>query len=242
MSYLEVTTTHIPIPCLTKLRLLKLADIITLNVLKIYAKFKHAGLPSHVENMFKGWWFKAPSCSLWCHCNVSLILCVCRTPVVCVCLILCVCRTPVVCVCLVLCVCRTPVVCVCLVLCVCRTPVVCVCLVLCVCRTPVVCVEMYFRNFSQIHEYHHLAFNLTISFAAVLWIKTARDSSEELNKRFEWRLKYTLHSAKFGWFSPRISNYRQVSNIRRTLVGNKIVDHSDHSPVGAAPTPSSFLT
>ena len=40
--------------------------------------------------------------------------------------------------------------------------------------------------------------------------------------------------------------YRQVSNIiRRTLVGNKIVDHSDvvgASPVGAAPTTSSFST
>ena len=39
--------------------------------------------------------------------------------------------------------------------------------------------------------------------------------------------------------------YRQISNIRRTLVGNKIVDHSDivgASPVGAAPTTSSFLT
>ena len=38
-------------------------------------------------------------------------------------------------------------------------------------------------------------------------------------------------------------HYRQVSNIRRTLVGNKIVDHSDvvgASPVGAAPTTSSF--
>ena len=37
--------------------------------------------------------------------------------------------------------------------------------------------------------------------------------------------------------------YRQVSNIRRTLVGNKIVDHSyvvGASPVGAAPTTSSF--
>ena len=36
--------------------------------------------------------------------------------------------------------------------------------------------------------------------------------------------------------------HRQVSNIRRTLVGNKIVDHSDvvgASPVGAAPTTSS---
>ena len=37
--------------------------------------------------------------------------------------------------------------------------------------------------------------------------------------------------------------YRQVSNIRRTLVGNYIVDHSDvvgASPVGAAPTISNL--
>ena len=43
------------------------------------------------------------------------------------------------------------------------------------------------------------------------------------------------------WFA----HYRKVSNIRRTLVGNKIVDHSDvvgASPVGAAPTTSSFST
>ena len=42
-----------------------------------------------------------------------------------------------------------------------------------------------------------------------------------------------------------IDNYRKVSNIRRTLVGNKIVDHSDvvgALPVGAAPTTSSFST
>ena len=41
------------------------------------------------------------------------------------------------------------------------------------------------------------------------------------------------------------TTYRQVCNIRRTLVGNKIVDHSDvvgASPVGAAPTTSSFST
>ena len=39
--------------------------------------------------------------------------------------------------------------------------------------------------------------------------------------------------------------YRKVSNISRTLVGNTIVDHSDvvgASPVGAAPTTSSFST
>ena len=40
-------------------------------------------------------------------------------------------------------------------------------------------------------------------------------------------------------------NHRKISNISRTLVGNKIVDHSDvvkASPVGAAPTTSSFST
>ena len=41
------------------------------------------------------------------------------------------------------------------------------------------------------------------------------------------------------------SIYRQVSNIRRTLVANNIVDNSDvvgALPVGAAPTTSSFST
>ena len=40
-------------------------------------------------------------------------------------------------------------------------------------------------------------------------------------------------------------HHRQISNIRRTLVGNKIADNSDvvgASPVGAAPTTSSFST
>ena len=39
--------------------------------------------------------------------------------------------------------------------------------------------------------------------------------------------------------------YRKTSYISRTLVCNKIVDHSDvvgASPVGAAPTTSSYLT
>ena len=39
--------------------------------------------------------------------------------------------------------------------------------------------------------------------------------------------------------------YRQTSNIRHTLVGNKIIDQLDvagASPVGAAPTTSSFST
>ena len=41
------------------------------------------------------------------------------------------------------------------------------------------------------------------------------------------------------------TNYHQTSNIRHILVGDKLVDHSDvvgASPVGAAPTTSSFPT
>ena len=41
------------------------------------------------------------------------------------------------------------------------------------------------------------------------------------------------------------NNYRKTSGISRAFVGNKIVDNSDvvgASPVGAAPTTSSFST
>ena len=42
-----------------------------------------------------------------------------------------------------------------------------------------------------------------------------------------------------------VLTYGQISNISHTLVGNKLVDHSDvvgASPVGAAPPTSSFST
>ena len=42
-----------------------------------------------------------------------------------------------------------------------------------------------------------------------------------------------------------LKSYRKTSNISRTLVGDEIVDKSDvveASPVGAAPTSSSFST
>ena len=42
-----------------------------------------------------------------------------------------------------------------------------------------------------------------------------------------------------------VNDYTHTSNIRRTLVGNKIVDHLDvvgASPVGAAPTTSASST
>ena len=71
--------------------------------------------------------------------------------------------------------------------------------------------------------------------------------------------KYTCIANFYVWINNHVSNtqstylncqwsydmYRKTSNIRRTLVGNKIVDHSDvvgASPVGAAPTTSSFST
>ena len=47
-----------------------------------------------------------------------------------------------------------------------------------------------------------------------------------------------------GW-GHHLKGYHQTSNISHTLVGNKLVDHLDvvgASPVGAAPTTSSFLT
>ena len=47
------------------------------------------------------------------------------------------------------------------------------------------------------------------------------------------------------WSLSHDRNYRKTSNISRTLVGSKIADNSDvvgASPVGAAPTASSFST
>ena len=91
---------------------------------------------------------------------------------------------------------------------------------------------------------------------------TIRDASrlENIWSRMLWQvMAYYLHSysrRKYVYkrwpFTFVATNnlcrnwtYRKVSNIRRTLVGNKIVDHSDvvgASPVGAATTTSSFST
>ena len=56
---------------------------------------------------------------------------------------------------------------------------------------------------------------------------------------------YTSKGMTLRWKSIEPTTYRKTSNISGTLVGNKIVDHSDvvgASPVGAAPTSSSFST
>ena len=47
------------------------------------------------------------------------------------------------------------------------------------------------------------------------------------------------------WYEMLSNVYHQTSNISHTLMGNKIADHLDvagASPVGAAPTTSSFST
>ena len=71
-----------------------------------------------------------------------------------------------------------------------------------------------------------------------------------LNKTFEDRWVYAIKPRVIFTFmiflsQLKLRRYRQVSNIRRTLVDNLTVDHSDvvvASPVGAAPTTSSFST
>ena len=62
----------------------------------------------------------------------------------------------------------------------------------------------------------------------------------------QWYMILRCHAVNI-YFHPAMQNetYRKTSNISRTLVGNKIVDNSDvvgASPVGAAPTTSSFST
>ena len=57
--------------------------------------------------------------------------------------------------------------------------------------------------------------------------------------------KFTRVTSAINHWEYLLVKYRKTSNIRHTLVGNKIVDHSDvvgASPVGAAPTTSSFST
>ena len=80
---------------------------------------------------------------------------------------------------------------------------------------------------------------------AVLWLSEACS-----NTLRSWSVKWNGLLTQEGSMVINCSSlcqdsYRQVSNIRRTSVGNTIVDHSDvvgASPVGAAPTTSSFST
>ena len=83
-------------------------------------------------------------------------------------------------------------------------------------------------NWCHVNQYHLHFGTLNIS--------TSRYTSKETVAILLWT---------DGVLFPAEEIYPQTSNISRTLVGNKIVDHSDvvgASPVGAAPTTSSFST
>ena len=57
--------------------------------------------------------------------------------------------------------------------------------------------------------------------------------------------KFRLRDLQKISYFIKLVDYRQVSNIRCTLAGNWITDHSDvveASPIAAAPTTSSFST
>ena len=60
-----------------------------------------------------------------------------------------------------------------------------------------------------------------------------------------WYHAWWCPGTSYYHFGSRHGMYRQVSNIRRTLVGNKIVDNSDvvgAAPTGDAPTTSELST
>ena len=85
--------------------------------------------------------------------------------------------------------------------------------------------------------------------ARLLLIKPLGTNFNEIRNQIQQIPLKKMHSemlsAKWQSFSFGINVYHKTSNISRTLVGNKIVDHSDvvgASPVGAAPTTSSFST
>ena len=78
------------------------------------------------------------------------------------------------------------------------------------------------------------------------WIWVNKQTHESTEKNWYDHYKATkVYSMGHTVKGTVVEQYRQVSNIRRTSVGNKIVDHSDvvgASPVGAAPTTFSFST
>ena len=68
-------------------------------------------------------------------------------------------------------------------------------------------------------------------------------SLQVATKQFTWFDEMSSVNPLDAFFIGYINTYRQPSTISHTLAGNKTVDHSDvvgASPVGAAPTTSSF--
>ena len=80
-----------------------------------------------------------------------------------------------------------------------------------------------------------------ILFNLLLWMWDASDFISDIIRKWGVASTIVLILASMCYKNK----YRKVSNIRRTLVGNKIADYSDvigASPVGAAPTTSLFST
>ena len=82
-----------------------------------------------------------------------------------------------------------------------------------------------------------------------MYTKTHDDPCQQIPIGIDMVLSITLPDNNQLWEQSvdqcRPHNYRKTSNMSRTLVGNKIVYNSDvvgASPVGAAPTTSSFST
>ena len=70
-------------------------------------------------------------------------------------------------------------------------------------------------------------------------------SPREMAKILQIFFQTYILRRNFRYIDSNVLPYRKTSNISRTLVGNKVVDNSDvigASPVGAAPTTSSFST
>ena len=108
-------------------------------------------------------------------------------------------------------------------------------------RWLVYCKQVLYKTYvGQSTNPCNIANNTTININLETWVAawelpTWRNDGQCQNKFLQQWGKYFLLPY------TRDKHYRQVSNIRRTSVGSKFVDHSDvvgASPVGAAPTTS----
>ena len=84
----------------------------------------------------------------------------------------------------------------------------------------------------------------TLDTAVVLWYWATSVAHLDVQRRAKYDSMAPLRVISYST-AVLFHDYRKVSNISRTLAGNNIVDHSDvvgASPVGAAPTTSSFST
>ena len=97
---------------------------------------------------------------------------------------------------------------------------------------------------------HHMC-SAGVTMVAMVLLQLLQQPQWEVRHGGLLGLKYLLAvrevSSESMMYSYKLfdATYRQTSNIRLILIGNKIVDHSDvvgASPVGAAPTTSSFST